>query len=102
MPIDLAAVNWLYVAVLAVFVLISTFVGNLLSFNHRGMAAVLSALAFVALFVFWTYYPHGLPLPTTLAAQKAAVTTTTPAAPSIPERPRNPVTTITPPGSPAR
>ena len=42
-------------------------VGNLLSFNRRGMAAVLSALVFAAIFVAWTYYPHGLPLPTRLA-----------------------------------
>jgi hypothetical protein len=99
MPIDLAAVNWLYVAVLAVFVFISTLVGNLLSFSHRGMAALLSALVFTGLFVFWTYYPHRLPLPTTLAVQKAAVVPAAPAAPATPApvRPRNPVTDITPP-----
>ena len=78
MPIDLAAVNWLYVVVLAILVFVSTVVGNLLSFNHRMMAALLSAMVFAALFVFWTYYPHGLPLPTTLTVQKAVVT---PAAP---------------------
>ncbi len=99
MPIDLAAVNWLYVAVLAVFVFVATFVGNLLSFNHRGMAALLSALAFVGLFVMWTYYPHHLPLPTTVTVQKAAapVAPAAPMAPSTPVRPRNPVTDITPP-----
>ena len=36
MPIDLAQVDWLYVVVLAVFAYFATFVGNLLSFNHRG------------------------------------------------------------------
>jgi len=39
MPIDLAQVDWLYVAVLALFVFSATFVGNLLSFNHRLTAA---------------------------------------------------------------
>ncbi len=105
MPIDLATVNWLYVAVLAVLVFVATFVGNLLSFNHRGMAAVLSALVFAGLFVLWTYYPHGLPLPITVTVQKAAVAPAAPAAPaapSAPVRPRNPVTDITPPASPAR
>jgi hypothetical protein len=105
MPIDLAAVNWLYVAVLAVLVFVATSVGNLLSFNHRGMAAVLSALVFAGLFVFWTYYPHGLPLPLTVTVQKAAVAPAVPAAPaapSAPVRPRNPVTDITPPAAPAR
>jgi hypothetical protein len=105
MPIDLASVNWLYVVVLAIFVFLASFVGNLLSFNHRGMAALLSALAFAALFVFWTYYPHHLPLPTAVTVEKAAVAPTapaTPAVPAAPARPRNPVTDITPPASPAR
>jgi hypothetical protein len=66
MPIDLSTVDWLYVAVLAVFVLVATFIANLITFNRRGMAAILSALIFAALFVAWTYYPHGLPLPTRL------------------------------------
>ena len=70
MPIDLAAVNWLYVIVLAILVFVSTLVGNLLSFHHRMMAALLSAIVFAGLFVFWTYYPHNLPLPTTLTVQK--------------------------------
>ena len=109
MPIDLAAVDWLYVIVLAVFVFVATLIGNLLSFYHRGMAALLSALLFTGLFVFWTYYPHRLPLPTTLAGQKTAAPAATPAAPatapaspSAPQRPRNPVTDITPPGGAGR
>ncbi|HZP79607.1 MAG TPA: hypothetical protein VFB45_25970 [Pseudolabrys sp.] len=65
-PIDFAAVNWLYVAILAVFVLIASFIANLLSFNSRGIAAILSALLFAVFFIAWTYYPHGLPLPTRL------------------------------------
>lgn len=104
MPIDLAAVDWLYVAVLAVFVFLAALIGNLLSFNHRGMAAFLSALAFVAIFVGWTYYPHGLPLPTSLAGTNVQAVTPMPVAPvtpATPVRPRNPVTDITPP-APAR
>jgi hypothetical protein len=95
MPIDLAAVNWLYVIVLAILVFVSTLVGNVLSFHHRMMAALLSAIVFAGLFVFWTYYPHNLPLPTTLTVQKAAATA--PAAPPpvvAPEKPRNPVMEI--------
>jgi len=98
-PIDWASVNWLYVAVLAVFVFFSALIGRLLFFKHAVFGAILSALLFVAAFVFWTYYPHGLPLPTSPAAQKttAAPVPTAPAAPS----PRNsPVTTINPPPSP--
>jgi hypothetical protein len=98
MPIDLATVDWLYVAVLAVFVLIATLIGNLLSFNHRGFAALLSAVLFSALFVGWSYYPHGLPLPTSLAGPKAAAVAPPVAAPApaaaAPAGPRNPVSTI--------
>jgi hypothetical protein len=101
MPIDLAAVNWLYVVVLTLLVFIASYVGNVLSFSHRGMAALLSALVFAGLFVFWTYYPHNLPLPTTVTVQKAAVAPAVPAAPAAPARPRNPVTDITPPAAPA-
>jgi hypothetical protein len=39
MPIDLGQVDWLYVAVLAVFAFVANFVANLLSFNHRLIAA---------------------------------------------------------------
>jgi hypothetical protein len=56
---------------------------------------VLSAALFAAGFVFWTYYPHGLPLPTSLSAQKASAAPPAQAAPSAPVRPPdNPVTTL--------
>ena len=103
MPIDLGQVDWLYVAVLAVLAFFATLVANLLSFNHRGIAAALSAVLFAALFVAWTYYPHGLPLPTSLSVQKAATSTAAPPIPPVPAtppKPRNPVTDITPPAAP--
>src|SRR5262245_1424731 len=106
MPIDLAQVDWLYVALLAVFVFLTTLVGSLLSFGHRWTASTLSALLFAALFVFWTYYPHRVPLPKTISVPSAAPASTaapapaTPAVPAAPQRPRNPVTDITPPASP--
>ena len=99
MPIDLATVDWFYVVILAVFVFFATLIGGLLSFGHRFMGALLSSILFVAAFVFWTYYPHHLPLPTLPAVQKAAAPAVpaTPAAPVAPVKPRNPVTDITPP-----
>jgi hypothetical protein len=102
MPIDLLSVNWIYVGVLAVFVFIATFVGNLLAFNNRGWAAFLSALAFVVIFIFWTYYPHGLPLPTTVSAEgpQIAEPSGMPQQPGSPQKPRNPVSDITPPQNP--
>ncbi len=105
-PIDWARVDWLYVAVLAVFAFLSTLIGTLLSFKRAFVGAVLSALLFAAAFTFWTYYPHGLPLPTSIAGQKPPATEGTlsvqaPAAlvPSAPAKPSNPVTTIPPPSS---
>jgi hypothetical protein len=98
-PIDWANVNWVYVGVLAIFVFVASLIGNLLSLNHRGFGALLSAILFAAAFVFWTYYPHGLPLPTTLTVAKAPPTPAAPppAAPAAPVRPSNPVTDVTPP-----
>ena len=68
--IDWANVNWLYVTVLAIFVFFSAIIGTLLSFKHVFYGAVLSALLFATAFVFWNYYPHGLPLPTLMTAQQ--------------------------------
>jgi hypothetical protein len=105
-PIDLAAVDWVYVVLLAVFVFLASLVGNVLSFGHRGMGALLSAVLFAALFVAWTYYPHGLPLPIAPAVHKAAAPVAAPAAPAVPAapaapvKPKNPVTDITPPAAP--
>jgi len=69
--IDWTSVNWLYVVVLTALVFFSTLISALLSFKRPFRTAVLSALLFAAGFVLWTYYPHGLPLPTSVAAQKA-------------------------------
>jgi hypothetical protein len=74
MPIDWANVSWVYVGVLAVFVFLSSLVGSLLSFRHHLWGSALSALLFAAIFVFWTYYPHHLPLPTRLAAPGPSAT----------------------------
>lgn len=103
MPIDLAQVDWLYVIILALFVFLSSLIGGLLAFNSRMTGAVLAALLFAAMFVGWTYYPHGLPLPTRLtdySARPVAPAAATPATPAEPARPRNPVTDVTPPKNP--
>jgi hypothetical protein len=113
MPIDSGQGDWLYVAVLAAFAFVANAVANLLSFERRWLAAVLAAVLFTAMFVFWTYYPHGLPLPTSLAGPKSPVTSVAPATsarPSnpvtditpSPQRPSNPVTDITPSPRPSR
>ena len=69
LPIDWANVNWPYVTVLALIVFLCTLVGTSLS-GRTFSRAMLTALLFAAAYVFWTYYPHDLPLPT--KAQEAA------------------------------
>jgi hypothetical protein len=101
MPIDLATVDWAYVLILAGFVFLATLIASVLAFGRRILGALLSAILFAAAFVFWTYYPHHLPLPTMLAAPKATTAAPAPAAPAAPVKPRNPVTDITPPAAPA-
>jgi hypothetical protein len=100
MPIDLSQVDWLYVIVLAILVFAATYVGGVLSFGRRWIGATLSTLLFVALFVFWTYYPHRVPLlPKTITLPNAPTTAAPPpppAAPVAPQKPKNPVTDITP------
>jgi len=107
MPFSLASVDWIYVGILALLVFVSTWLGSLLSFRHAGRAALLSALLFAILFVYWTYYPHRIPGPRSLTIQNAATTPAptpapAPVAPAAPVKPSNPVKDITPPAAPAR
>jgi hypothetical protein len=62
----------------------------------------MAAVLFAAIFVFWTYYPHGLPLPTSITSQQAPAAAVAPAASAVPQRPSNPVTDITPPPGSSR
>jgi len=64
MAIDWSAVNWAYVALLSAIVLVSALIGNYATFRHRAAGAIVTTILFAAAFVFATYYPHGLPLPT--------------------------------------
>lgn len=100
LPIDWANVNWPYVIVLVLLVFVCTLIGTSLSFRRTFLGAVLTALLFAAAFVYWTYYPHGLPLPTLVKAQEATPTPPAPPPPATagtPVKPDNPVTTISPP-----
>ena len=100
LPIDWANVNWPYVIALVLLVFVCTVIGTSLSFRRTFLGAVLTALLFGAAFVYWTYYPHGLPLPTLGKAQEAAPAQAAPPPPATaatPAKPDNPVTTISPP-----
>jgi len=63
MPIDWAAVNWAYVVLLSAFAFLGALIGAILSFGHRLMGALVAGIVFGLLFIFWTYYPHGLVIP---------------------------------------
>jgi len=43
MPIDLSTVNWLYVAIMAVFAFVASLIGGLISFRNRIGGALLAS-----------------------------------------------------------
>jgi len=61
--IDWSQVNWTTVITYSVLVLLASFIGNFVNILFNGnpiTGAILSAILFGALFIGWTYYPHGL------------------------------------------
>ena len=64
MSIDWASVNWGYVALLSGIAFIAAFFANFITLGYRLAGAILTALLFAGIFVFATYYPHGVSLPT--------------------------------------
>jgi lipopolysaccharide export LptBFGC system permease protein LptF len=58
MAIDLSTVNWLFVAIMAVFAFVASLLGGLISFRNRIGGALLAAILFAAMYVVWNYYPH--------------------------------------------
>src|SRR5262245_36545849 len=100
LPIDWANVNWPYVIVSMLLVFLCALIGTSLSFRRTFLGAALTALLFGAAFVYWTYYPHGLPLPTLVKAQQTGPAQPAPPPPApaaTPVKPDNSVTTISPP-----
>ncbi len=63
MSIDWTSVNLEYVAMLSAFAFIAAFVSSFITYGHRLAGAVLTAILFAAIFVYATYYPHGMALP---------------------------------------
>jgi len=101
MPIDLSAVNWLYVAILCLFAFVAALLGSLIAFRNRFVGAIIAGILFGAAYVYWTYYPHPtIPGPISPGATMATSAAPPPVA-QAPVRPVNPVTTITPEPSPS-
>jgi len=63
MPIDLSAVNWLFVALMGVLAFVAALLGSVIAFRNRFMGAIIAAVLFAAGFVAWNYYPHSFGLP---------------------------------------
>jgi len=93
MPIDLAAVNWAYVAILSLIAFVAALLGSLISFRNRFGGAVVAAILFAVAFVYWTYYPHPN-LPGPIAVGPTAPVAAASPAPSAAIRPANPVSTM--------
>lgn len=98
LPIDWSTVNWLYFGLLVAIAFVASLIGSLLSFHRHILGALISAVLFAAAFLFWTYYPHHLPLPSSSIRTVAAPPPppAAPAAPAAPVRPSNPIREIAP------
>jgi hypothetical protein len=74
MPIDLSAVPWLYVVLMAVLAFAAALLGSLIAFRNRFAGAIIAGILFAAGFVAWNYYPHsfGLPVIKTIGLDTAA------------------------------
>lgn len=93
MPIDLAAVNWAYVAILSLFVFVAALLGGLISFRNRFGGAIVAAILFAVAFIYWTYYPHPN-LPGPIAVGEVGPVTPAPTPAAAVTRPANPVSTM--------
>jgi hypothetical protein len=56
--INWAAIDWVSLVALSLFVLIVARIGERLSFGSRGLGALLTALLFAAGFAVWSYALH--------------------------------------------
>ena len=64
MSIDISTVNWVIVALMAVFAFVAALLGNLIAFRNLFVGSILTGILFAAMFVVWNYYPHPtIPLP---------------------------------------
>jgi hypothetical protein len=74
MPIDLSAVNWVFVGLMAALAFVAALLGSLIAFRNRFVGAVIAGVLFAAGFVAWNYYPHsfGLPIIKTIGMDTSA------------------------------
>jgi len=63
MPIDLSAVPWVFVALMAALAFVAALLGSVIAFRNRFVGAIIAGVLFAAGFVAWNYYPHSFGLP---------------------------------------
>lgn len=63
MPIDLSAVNWVFVGLMAALAFVAALLGSVIAFRNRFVGAIIAGILFAAGFVAWNYYPHSFGLP---------------------------------------
>jgi hypothetical protein len=64
MPIDLSAVNWIFVVLMAVGAFVAALLGSVISLRNRFVGAIIAGILFAIFYVAWNYYPHPMvPLP---------------------------------------
>jgi hypothetical protein len=59
MPIDFLALPWPAIGLLAALAFISSLIGHSLARNPF-VGAIVATIIFVAIYIAWDYYPHGL------------------------------------------
>ena len=59
MPFNLADIPWPAVGLLAALTFVASLIGHSLSRNAF-VGAIIAVIIFVAVYVFWDFYPHGL------------------------------------------
>ena len=59
MPINWADIPWSALGLLAALTFVASLIGHSLSRNAF-VGAIIAVIIFVAVYVFWDFYPHGL------------------------------------------
>jgi hypothetical protein len=59
MPINWADIPWPAIGLLAGLAFVASLIGNSLTRNAF-VGAIITVIIFVAIYVFWDFYPHGL------------------------------------------
>jgi hypothetical protein len=60
MPIDWATLPWTALGLLAALTFVASLIGHSLSGNNKLFGAIIAVIIFVAVYVFWDFYPHNL------------------------------------------